>query len=360
MPAPASDARRRYLWLKLPLGVLCTVVAAFGQWRLATTGSTAGLRGIHNLGTGVIWASGASGAVLRSEDDGYMWQQCTVPSDAANLDFRAVFAWDANHATVMSSGPGPASRLYETTDGCATWHLLFQNPDKDGFWDAVTFRGSAGFILGDPVNGHFVIYQSEDLGRHWRRDDSPRLAAAPNGESVFAASNSALVVLRNAEVLFATGGVGGPRLFRRDKSAHWSVTKLPLAGGKPSAGAFSIAFRNSLHGIAVGGDFQEPAQTAGTAAWTSDSGLTWHAASEPPSGYRSSVGWEQRMRAWIAVGPNGSDLSRDDGHTWKRFDSTGWNALCLPWAAGPGGRIASLDFASPMSLNALQSRPRKE
>jgi len=167
-------------------------------------------------------------------------------------------------------------------------------------------------------------------------------------------------VLPSAEVLFATGGVGGPRLFRRDKSGRWSIAKLPLAGSKPSAGAFSIAFRDRLHGIAAGGDFQEPAQTAGTAAWTSDGGLTWHAASEPPSGYRSSVGWEQKIRAWITVGPNGNDLSRDDGHTWKRFDSTGWNALSLPWAAGSKGRIASLDFTASVFVNALQSRRRKE
>lgn len=346
MPVRIPKTRRCDLVLRPALAVLFVVVNASAQWNFAETGSTAALRGIQYLGTGVVWASGANGTVLRSEDDGYMWQQCTAPPDAASLDFRAVFGWDANHAMVMSSGPGPASRLYETTDGCATWHLLFENPDKDGFWDALTFRGHQGFILGDPVGCRFVIYRSDDLGGHWRRDGSPGLSAAPDGESVFAASNSALLLRPNSDLLFATGGVGGPHLFRQDKSGHWSVTKLPVAGGKPSAGVFSIAFRDRRHGIAVGGDFQEPARAAGTAAWSSDGGLTWHSAAEPPSGYRSSVGWEQRIGAWITVGPNGSDLSRDDGHTWKRFDSARWNALSLPWVVGPKGRIASLDFAA--------------
>jgi hypothetical protein len=129
-----------------------------------------------------------------------------------------------------------------------------------------------------------------------------------------------------------------------------------LAGGKPSAGIFSIAFRDSSRGIAVGGDYKQPAQTAGTAAWTSDGGATWHSATSFPSGYRSSVGWEPTSHAWIAVGPNGSDLSVDDGRTWRRFNSENWNALSLPWVVGPNGRIASLDTAAPAFLKAIASK----
>ena len=344
MSALTSDSRHCYLPLRSALLLLfAAVVSASAQWKLAVTGSTAGLRGIHNVGVGVIWASGTNGTVLRSEDDGYSWQQCHIPAGASQLDFRAVFGWDANHVMVMSSGPGAASRLYESTDGCATWHLLLENPDRGGFWDALTFHGNTGFILGDPVGGRFVIYRSDDLGRHWRRDSSPGLAAA-DGEGVFAASNSALVALPNSVLLVATGGVGGPRLFRLDKSGNWTVRRLPLASGKASTGVFSIAFRDDRHGIAVGGDYKDPARTAGTAAWTSDGGLTWHPASALPSGYRSSVGWAQTIGGWIAVGPDGSDLSRDDGRTWRHFDSRNWNALSLPWVAGPKGQIASLDF----------------
>jgi hypothetical protein len=55
------------------------------------------------------------------------------------------------------------------------------------------------------------------------------------------------------------------------------------------------------------------------------------------------VAWDDALHAWIAVGPNGSDVSRDDGHKWERFDSGEWNALSLPWVAGPKGRLASLN-----------------
>src|SRR5450755_4503775 len=72
----------------------------------------------------------------------------------------------------------------------------------------------------------------------------------------------------------------------------------------------------------------------------------WRLASAFPSGYRSCVAWVGTIQAWIAVGPNGSDVSRDDGRTWKRFDAGNWNAFSPPWAAGPGGRIGSLDAKS--------------
>lgn len=332
----------RALWCVL----IIPLVVAFAQWNTALTGSTADLRGIHNVGGGVIWAGGTNGTVLRSEDDGYMWQICKMPPDTAKLDFRAVFAWDADHAQVVSSGTGAQSRLYETADGGATWRLLFQNPDAQGFWDALAYRAKSGYILGDPVDGRFVLYRSDDLGRHWHRENSAGPAAAAQGEGVFAASNSSLVVLPNQTILFGTGGKGGPRVFRSTNSHDWNAVNVPVTGGKDSAGIFSLAFRDALNGVAVGGDYQKPDETAGTAAWTSDGGLTWHAANRFPGGYRSAVEWDAHAGEWIAVGTNGSDSSNDDGRTWRRVDTGNWNALSLPWVAGPKGRIASLNIAA--------------
>lgn len=109
-----------------------------------------------------------------------------------------------------------------------------------------------------------------------------------------------------------------------------------------SAGIFSIAFRDSRHGVAVGGDFKQPDRREDTAAWTSDGGLTWSLTKTPPFGYRSAVNWDRTAQAWIAAGPNGSDVSHDDGKSWQRLDGAGWNALSLPWVVGPDGRIGKL------------------
>ncbi len=345
-----AAARKRYAPLIGVILLLALAPQASAQWDAEDSGTKSSLRAVHSAGPGVAWASGTKGVVLRSEDDGYLWQQCAIPPDAANLDFRGLWAWDANHALVMSSGPGPASRLYETTDGCAHWRPLLTNPDSAGFWDVIVFSNKEqGMLLGDPVNGRFTIYRTEDGGHHWTHDASAGLAADSRGEGAFAASNSALALSPDGtSAYFGTGGPGGSRIFhfQSEVSGHsgsWTSVQLPLPHNSDSAGIFSTAFRDAKHGVAVGGDYQHPNQHENTAAWTSDGGVAWFPASHSPSGYRSAVAWDAKAHAWIAVGPNGSDVSYDDGKTWQQFEKAAWNALSLPWAVGPDGKIARLN-----------------
>jgi photosystem II stability/assembly factor-like uncharacterized protein len=306
--------------------------------------TSASLRGLHRAGSSV-WVSGSKGAILRSADGGETWQSCTLPPGAAKLDFRAVWAWDPERAIVMSSGPGDQSRLFRTTDGCRSWLPGLVNTDPAGFWDALVFSGDEGVILGDPVGGRFVILRSRDSGLNWAPDQSPTLASLPAGEGAFAASNSALFSLTagaSRTLWFSTSGPGGPRIFRSHNGPDWLPVKVPLDGSTAAAGVFSLAFRDSQNGVAVGGNYEKPDQTSGTAATTADGGRTWIPATRPPSGYRSAVDWDSRSKLWIAAGTNGADVSSDDGKTWQRFDSGKWNALSLPWAVGPQGRVARL------------------
>jgi photosystem II stability/assembly factor-like uncharacterized protein len=314
-----------------------------GPWELEDSGSTAGLRGIHAVGGGVVWASGAGGTILRSEDTGYLWQQCTTPSGANKLDFRAVWAWDARSALALSSGPGDQSRLYQTTDGCNSWKLLFTNPDAAGFWDGLLFLDrQQGVLYGDPVqvpgrtdHVRFGLLVTHDGGKTW----SPGVPLEPlPGESAFAASNSAMTASGNWIWL----GTSKARVLRTRDLATWQSAQTALASGNDSSGVFSLAFRDQKHGIAVGGDYRKTEEATGTAAYTSDGGKHWSVPGKLPHGYRSAVAWDARDEAWITVGSNGSDVSYDDGKTWQWLDSGNWNALSLPWVVGPKGQIGKL------------------
>jgi len=199
--------------MRLLLVILLAATTAQAQFEIEESHTKASLRGIHSLRGGVAWASGSDGTVLRTKDGGHLWQTCAIPPGAEKLDFRGIQGFDANTAIVMSSGKGDLSRLYKTTNGCQSWKLIFTNPDKDGFWDAVRFIGSSGWLLGDPVRGSFALFESLDDGRHWTRQRNPGLRVETNTESVFAASNSALFE-RAGLVMFGTGGKGGSYVFK--------------------------------------------------------------------------------------------------------------------------------------------------
>ena len=325
-----------------------------GPWVMEQSGTTAGLRGIHAVSAEVAWASGTGGTILRTVDGGTTWTRCAVPPGAEKLDFRGIWAWDAQTAIAMSSGPGDASRLYKTVDGCASWKLVVTNPDKDGFWDAINCADQADcVILGDPVEGRFVIFESDEEQAKavtWLRSpDGNDLKSTP-GEGAFAASNSALMInWVDGPLLFGTGGPKGARIVR-DACEGACGDHLKLAGialpffpEGAASGIFSIDYRDWRRIVAVGGDYTKPSDSTGTAAWSADGGKTWHAAAKPPHGYRSAVAWDGEAKAWIAAGTNGSDISYDDGKTWVPLDNGNWNALSLPWVVGPDGRVGKLE-----------------
>jgi photosystem II stability/assembly factor-like uncharacterized protein len=268
---------------------------------------------------------------------------------AETLDFRDIQAVDEQTVYLLSIGTGNSSRIYKTTDGGAQWKLLFTNPDPKGFFDALAFwDANHGIVVGDPVDGHFVVLTTADGGSHWERRTTP--PAMPN-EGAFAASGTCLITTGKRDAWFATGGPGGARVFHsRDRGATWTVVATPIRNDAVAAGVFSLAFSDSRHGVAVGGDYSKPEDAERNVAVTSDGGRIW---TEPPGqhpkGFRSAVMYLPGRKVWVAVGTSGSDISSDDGKSWKPFDAGAYNAISVAngqsaWAAGPSGRIAALQW----------------
>jgi len=316
---------------------------------MQTSGVTQRLRGVSAVSEKVAWASGAGATVLRTGDGGVTWQKFSVTPEA--LDFRDIDAVDAQTAYVMSIGNGPASRIYKTTDAGKTWNLQFKNDDPKAFLDAMSFwDANHGIAFGDSVDKQFYILTTSD-GVTWSRVPPANLPPAQGNEGAFAASGTNIAVFGKSHAWIGTGAAAKSRVLRTTDGGHsWQVADTPLASG-PSAGIFSIAFRDAKHGVIVGGDYRKEQEAVDNLAMTNDGGATWTLV-KGLSGFRSLVAYVPGMKkpTLIAVGPAGADYSLDDGKTWKPIEGPGFDTFSfapgkqLGWAAGAAGKIAQLNF----------------
>ena len=337
---------------RLTLVAVSLVVVAWQGFTPQSSGVTVRLRGVSAVTENVAWASGAGSTILRTADGGATWQKLPPPS-ADRLDFRDVDAVDERTAYVLSIGSGPASRIFKTTDAGATWETQFVNQDPDAFFDAMAFWDAAnGIAVSDSVNGRFVMLTTDNGGRSWTPVPADRLPAALPNEGAFAASGTNVTVLGQNHVWFATGAAAKARVLRStDRGRTWAIAETPIAAG-PSAGIYSIAFRDATHGVVVGGDYAKEADAVDNLAITSDGGATWSLVSERAlSGFRSVVAYRPGTKGtFLAIGPLGSDLSHDDGRTWSRLEGPGFDTFSFArtgtvgWGAGAQGRIGVIRF----------------
>ena len=317
------------------------------DWRVTPTGTTEEFRGLAAVSASVAWVSGEEGSVLRTTDGGASWVDRS-PAAAEGLALRDIEAFDAQRAVALSIGPGEDSRIFRTSNGGRTWVEVFRNSDEAAFYDCMAFSPNGrGLALSDPVDGFFRLAATSDRGRTWHVLSTAGMPAALDGEFAFAASGTCIVSAPGGNFWFATGGVERPRIFHSsDFGQHWTVAETPLRGG-PTAGIYSIDFRNARQGVIVGGDFADETNGSDAAATTTDGGQTWRLSTVPVGGYRSGVAYVSHgPRQIVAVGPTGSDVSVDGGRTWRHFDDDRYDSIqCVRntcWASGTDGRVAVL------------------
>ena len=319
------------------------------RWQEQSSGVAARFRGVSAVSDRVAWASGANGTVVRTTDGGATWEARPVPG-AERLDFRDVDAFSESVAYVLSIGPGEASRIFKTTDGGDHWVEQFKNADPEVFLDAMTLRDvNRGFAFSDSVDGRFVILRTSNGGATWERIPAEALPPALDGEGAFAASGTNIAISGDRVWI----GTTASRMLRSsDGGRTWTGTQTPMATGE-ATGIFSVAFRDAMHGVAVGGNYSKEREASDNLVYTSDGGRTWALAGERGlSGFRSVVAYIPGTRSsLLAVGPSGADRSDDDGRTWTPMEAGGFHAFSFAprtstgWGAGERGRISRLELS---------------
>lgn len=322
------------------------------SWVVQASGATASLRGISAVDDRTAWASGSNGTVLRTIDGGTTWALIPVPG-AEKTDLRDIEAFGPDEAVVM--GVDRPARIYRTTDGGRTWTLAYFDDTPGIFLDGLAFFDERnGLAVGDPMDGRFFVITTADGGAAWTPLPADSRPAAREGEAAFAASGTSLAVWGRDRIWLGTGG-SAARVWRsEDAGLHWDAVPSGLLEGIASAGSFSVAFLDGRSGIVVGGDYRAETAASGNAATSADGGRTWVPLGEGrPGGFREAAAFVPGARppVAVAVGPSGSDLSRDLGRTWTPIDGPeGFHSLSFAkkgragWAVGRNGLIAKLRF----------------
>ena len=343
--------------LRLFLFCLFFASSLFGQNpNVQNSNTTENLRGISVVDERIAWASGTHGTYLRTTDGGNSWRAAQLPG-AESLDFRDVEAFSANVAYLLSAGPGEQSRIYQTLDAGKNWTLQFTNKNPKGFFDCMVFwNRDHGIAIGDPVPDNsgklrFELIATEDGGENWKAIPSGTLPPAIEGEGAFAASGTCIAVHGNSNVWFATGGKVARVFHSTDAGKTWTVANTPIVHGPDSAGIFSIAFRDPIHGVIAGGDYKHPEQDGPNLAFTDDGGATWKLSPISPQAYFSAIAFVPPPaggKTVLVVGSARAAYADDIAKkSWQKTWNLNLNALSVSptgkaIAVGPKGLIVSL------------------
>ena len=314
------------------------------------SGTKSSLRGISVVDSLTAWVSGAKGTVLHTTDGGKTWHSSFIKG-FETLDYRDIEAFDENTALIMSVD-APAF-FFKTTDGGKTWKRKYMNRDAKIFFDGLAFRDEEnGIAFSDPIDGKFYIVETRDGGNSWHQISKMNIPAVQKNEGAFAASGTAIAVSGKDYIWFGTGGGERARIFySEDGGENWRTADAPVKSGNASSGVFSLAFKDELNGVAVGGDYKNDKDSSGNCAITDDGGLSWQAVDKnQPSGYRSCVAWNGQDKFYLTTGTSGTDYSFDNGKSWAPVDSRSFNSIGFSkkdgscFMVGDNGVIARVTF----------------
>jgi photosystem II stability/assembly factor-like uncharacterized protein len=279
-------------------------------------------------------------------------------------------------AYVLAIGNFPQDfAIYKTEDGGLTWARQFQNQLVGAFYDCFAFwTANSGVAHSDSVNGVFPDLRTTD-GMTWQSIANNMPPAQP-GEASFSASGTCIAAQGTGNAWIATGGAAISRvLATTDGGNTWTAYNTPLHSS-PTAGPFSVAFRDASNGILGGGDLAAiNTATAAQFATSHDGGQTWQLGVEPPVTYpifcasyltnTTGLGGGRRHESYssrkrrptdytryvvVTADIGGAAWSPDEGATWNQLPgTTGYWGVAFAnaqngWMVGQNGSILKVSF----------------
>ena len=321
--------------------ILASCLSSFGQSiTVVCNGPKTNLRGLCVVSDKIVWVSGSAGKVGISSDSGSHFKWIDVKG-YEKTDFRDIEAFDENTAIIMGiDSPGV---ILKTKNAGASWAVVYINKERGIFLDAMDFKGKHGVVIGDPIDGQFVLATTKNKGDSWQQQTWSKPLKASYGEAAFASSGTNIRLLNNKQYIFVSGGLASLAYI---KGAAFAT---PIIQGTTSTGANSVACGAANQYMIVGGDFNAKNDSTKNCFITNDGGISWQPPNKAPMGYRSCVEY-LGLRSWLTCGLNGVDISSDNGYTFTNISTLSFNtckqakkgnAIYLVGSNGRVGKIIS-------------------
>jgi photosystem II stability/assembly factor-like uncharacterized protein len=336
------------------------------------SGTTQLLIAVSPVNSRTVWAAGAGGTYVVTTDGGSSWRSGVVPG-AENLQFRDVKGVSDQVAYLMSIGNNTGDfRIYKTEDAGAHWAIQFKNETVNAFYDCFAFwTPDRGITHSDSVNGVFPDIRTTN-GATWH-SIAGNMPPALSGEASFSSSGTCITTEGWLNAWIATGGSSTARILAtHDGGDTWNAYDTPLVSNA-NAGGFSVAFRDSSHGVVGGGDLTS--NSSAQAATSDDGGRTWTLTNKPPisgaifclsyvRGLEHDDDWRNHDRfgheydrsivITTETQPNfnsgAAAWTPDEGQTWFKLPQvSGYWAVAFAnpeagWFVGNNGQILKITF----------------
>lgn len=336
------------------------ILTASAQWEIQNPSFTADTVGFYEMSLpdkNTVWAvcyDGKRGLLsgnptlsfTRTTNGGITWTPGKVGSDKT-LRFSNISAidgqeaWVAMHkmdystiSTIGYVGFGKGGGIFHTTDAGVNWEHTGPGElfDANSTPEFVYFKDkNHGIAVGDPNQGYWEIYLTNNKRKKWKRVPSKDIPAALANERGWI---SGYATIGNTIWFGTTAG----RMYKSiDFGKTWTVHTVTSL---PTTEVNEIAFLDDgLTGVA---HLRNNNISRTYVLSTTDGGLTWTNYFQPANWKNSRVTAVPGTNAFVSTSthPNslftGSSVSYDAGQTWTQIDQTAQKAVCRFYDATTG------------------------